>query len=441
MPYQCVVSSLHSVLLANQCNSKPNWSPIIDVSENYTLTGGTPDPPITGVTVEIAITKFDLDNIKALTLLANTVNDTYLYLSVETVLDMNRNAIIPINSTEAQQAASLDRDITPPAVVQYCLDLDGSPYLELTFTETVNVTSLDPTFISLQNGPLMPTASYTLTGGNVTSEDEIVVRIDITLQDSNEIKRIRPLATSAADTYIRFLRGMVYDNARNAIEEISSNGAIPVNATCYTSDTTPPELITFDINLGNDTVVLYFTETVSVLEFNITGITLIGGRNNFSPQRLLIGGDILSGDSHIITFMLTFDDANFIKNETTLATTVNNTFILLDESTLLDMNMNAIETILAADAVAVDVFSPDMQSPELVSYDFDLDAGEITLYFTETVDVSSLDVTGITLHDDTMPQHTLSNMSDSQSPSGPVVVVSISDTDLCCLQGKNDRLI
>jgi len=213
-----------------------------NATEIYTLTGGLPTPTITGVTITISLTKFDLDNIKSLTMLATTLNDTYLYLTDITVYDMNRNPIIPINSTDAQQAVSLDADMTPPVVVQYCLDMDGSPYLELTFSETVNVSSLNPSLISLQNTPMNPTSFYTLTGGNVTSNNEIVVMIYLTISDSNEIKRIRDLATSALDTYMRFERGMVYDNnARNPIAEVSSTSAIPVNSSCYTSDTNPPD--------------------------------------------------------------------------------------------------------------------------------------------------------------------------------------------------------
>ena len=400
--------------------------------ENYTLTGGIPTPAITGVNIEIALTKFDLDNLKALTMLGTTLNNTHLYLTVDTVLDMNHNPINEISSENAQQAASLNADIIAPILIQYCLDMDGNPFLELTFSETVNVSSLDPTLISLQNTALLPTSSHTLTGGNITSKDEIIVTIYLTLEDSNEIKRIRDLATSPLDTFMSFLQGMVYDNAlpRNPIDEVTSMNAISVNDTCYTNDTTLPELLTFDLDLSNDIVVLYFSETVSVLEFNFTGITLIGGRNRFSAQRELISGNLTSGDSHIISFVLTFEDANFIKNESGLATMAENTFILLDNSTLIDMNMNAIDTILAEDAVAVGVFQPDEENPQLVSYDFNLDAAEITLYFTETVDIGSLDVTQITLHDEIGPQYTLSNMSYSDSSNGPVVVVSISIDDL-----------
>ena len=408
-----------------------NTPNISDSTETYTLTGGIKSPPVTGVTVTVQLTKFDLDNLKALTMLGTNVNDTYLFLTMTTVLDQNTNSIVPISSSSAQMAFSLEADIIPPTLVQWCLDLDGTAFIELTFSETVNVSSLDPALISLQNVPMLPSSEYTLTGGNVTSDDEIVVQVYLTTEDSNAIKRLRDLASSSGDAYLRFERGMISDNnARNPIAQVSSANAIQVNTTCYTFDTTPPELISFDLNVSNDTLTLYFSETVSTREFNFTGITLLGAQNRFSPQRTLTDGTLLSQDSHIITLMLAFDDANFIKNESRLATSEENTYIVLDEMTLIDINSNPIQTIQAADALQVDAFTNDTQNPQLVAFNFDLNLGELTFSFTETVDVASLDVTQVNLHDELMLQHTLSNMSFSVSPNGPVVLVSISDDDL-----------
>ena len=365
-------------------------------------------------------------------MLGTNVNDTYLYLTAAALFDQNMNRVVPISSSDAQMAFSLAADIIPPTLVQWCLDLDGAPYLELTFSETVNVSSLYPDLISLQNAATpLPQSEYTLTGGNVSSDDEIIVRVYLTIDDSNAIKRLRDLANPCDNAYIRFERGMVTDNnARNPIAEISRANAIQVNSSCCTIDTTPPELLNFDLNLSNDTLTLYFSETVSTREFNFTGITLLGARSRFSPQRTLTGGTLLSQDSHIIMLILAFDDANFIKNESRLATSEDNTYIILDETTLIDISSNAIPTIQAMDALQVRVFTNDTQSPQLDSFNFDLNSGELTLFFTETVDVESLDVTQINFYDETMLQHSLTNVSYSASPNGPIVLVNISDADL-----------
>ena len=89
-----------------------------DDSEAYTLTGGIPDPPYTGVTVTISLTKGDLDTIKGMTMLGTTVNNTYISFPETAVYDMNRQPIVAIDSSSALRALTLSPDIFPPTIVQ-----------------------------------------------------------------------------------------------------------------------------------------------------------------------------------------------------------------------------------------------------------------------------------------------------------------------------------
>ena len=254
--------------------------------------------------------------------------------------------------------------------------------------------------------------------------------IYLTVEDSNEVKRLQDLATSTSNTYLTFPVGMVYDYALPPQAIVEETGGIPVNDTCYVPDDTPPVLDEFNLNLGNDTLTLFFSETVSIDRFNFTGITLIGA--DPSIQRQLTDGTLLTDNSHIISFTLAFDDANYIKNISELATTEDNTFIILTSATLQDMNGNAIETTEAANAVQVTNLTFDETSPVLDGFDFDLDEGKLTLYFTETVAVNTIDVTQITMLDGPtgIERHSLSDSSTTISPNGPVVVIQLSDEDL-----------
>ena len=377
-------------------------------SEVYRLTGGDLNPAVTGVTIVVTLTKYDTDNLKELTFLGTTVNDTFISFPDTLIADMNNNPIIPIDQFNATMAAGLTADIIPPEIIKFSLDLDGAPCLELTFSETVNVSSLDATRIILQSSAEdPPLSSFQLTGGNVTSINDTVVRVCFTLSDANNVKRLRQLATSPTNTFLRFEFGMVYDNGGNAIQEIAPSSAVQILVDCYTEDTTQPKLIEFDFDLTSDMLTLYFTETVSIIEFNFTGITIISGFDPDSEHRQLIGGNITSGDNDTVVIILTFEDLNYIKNNSMLATEASNTFILIDNTTTFDMNMNSVEQTLVP--IAVQNFTADAKCPTLLSYEFDLNQGTITLSFSETVDASSLDVTGIQIHDETSPLLTLSN--------------------------------
>ena len=262
-------------------------------SEVYRLTGGDLNPAVTGVTIVVTLTKYDTDNLKELTFLGTTVNDTFISFPDTLIADMNNNPIIPIDQFNATMAAGLTADIIPPEIIKFSLDLDGAPCLELTFSETVNVSSLDATRIILQSSAEdPPLSSFQLTGGNVTSINDTVVRVCFTLSDANNVKRLRQLATSPTNTFLRFEFGMVYDNGGNAIQEIAPSSAVQILVDCYTEDTTQPKLIEFDFDLTSDMLTLYFTETVSIIEFNFTGITIISGFDPDSEHRQLIGGNI-----------------------------------------------------------------------------------------------------------------------------------------------------
>ena len=61
------------------------------------------------------------------------------------------NCVVETNSSQALQVSEYDPDITRPELRAFDLDVD-SGNLTLTFSETVNVTSLDVTQITLNNG-------------------------------------------------------------------------------------------------------------------------------------------------------------------------------------------------------------------------------------------------------------------------------------------------
>ena len=119
---------------------------IYKVTDSYTLTGGMPTPSYIGITVNVALTKYDLDNLKELTVLDL---DKYLYISSRTVVGMNRNPVIPISVDNALVVASHFPDILLPEIINYCLDMDGAHFLELTFSETINVSSVIPSSITI----------------------------------------------------------------------------------------------------------------------------------------------------------------------------------------------------------------------------------------------------------------------------------------------------
>ena len=74
----------------------------------------------------------------------------------------------------------------------------------------------------------------------------------------------------------------------------------------------------------------------------------------------------------------------------------------------------------------------DMKSPELEASELDLNSGNLTLFFSESVLTSSLNVSMLTISNGQpgSESFTLTPSSQTQSPDGPVIVIEISREDL-----------
>jgi len=114
-------------------------------------------------------------------------------------------------------------------------------------------------------------------------------------------------------------------------------------------------------------------------------------------------------------------DVDRIKASTQLATSVENTFLSLTASALQDVNGSPVVSIPPSNALQVSAFVPDTTPPQLISFSLDLELGSLQLFFSEAVNSSTFNPTGITL------------LNSSPSPTrsfplsgGSVVAVSLS---------------
>ena len=428
-------------------------------SQNHTLGADvytrTYDGPTDILTIKLG--RDDLNMIKFLTDLAISNTTTYLTAESLAIMDMRSFSLVAINGSDALQVNEFTPDQMPPLLIDYVLDLNlGS--LHFTFLETMNVSTLNYTGLvlqvlpdlsvfdmvantsniteqgnssesGLQSGSAMPidlTAyehceilTYRLTDGLIlTSFNDPEISFNFTRDDLNNIKRETCLATDMTNTYLTIDTGTILDMNVNPIQDInktSARGALQV-----IPDDVAPKLDRFDLNLTTEILTLYFDETVDVSTFNSTEITLYA-----SPLQLmfeivndtdlnstnssieyyysseinytLVEGYVLGGDDPVVELKLSTIDLNAIKAIVEVATEDNNTFISITNNTVSDMNGNKVIAISPEQAIEVDLFGPDNISPELVSFDLNLNKSQLYLTFDETVNVSSLHLSEITL--------------------------------------------
>ena len=422
-------------------------------TQYYTLTGGRTFPNITDVMFQLFLTFEDLSNVQERTNLLTSINNSYLALMPASILDQSGNEVIGILETSALQALDHDPDLMSPRLQDFTFDLNEGSLL-LTFSESVNVSSFNTSLFTFAND-LDPTAAnfvqYTLTGGEVVvndtelammgmSDHDVVVKLTLTSSDLNAIKARESLATTRSNTRLFFNQGAVTDANKNSISEVLvSNSYVALE---FTNDTTEPELVAFDVNLNNGEVLLAFSETVRAQSLNFTGITFLDHNVNNTVNYTLTGGNVTSRDGPNVYFTLSKDDINQLKTMPEILTRRRNTYILVDSSAIVDTSGNSVRSIPTLMAIRVNIIVRDITPPELEASILDLNSGNLTLSFTESVLVSSLDTTALTVTNGQpgTSRFTLTN-SMSASMDGPIVVVELSRSDLNSIKMITDLAV
>ncbi|KAL5489577.1 hypothetical protein EMCRGX_G018687 [Ephydatia muelleri] len=386
---------------------------------SYTLTGGVISPSPTAVSVSIQLTQNDLNNIKRLGNLASSIYNTYLTAPPGFVNDTSRN---PALGVFGLNASVFRTDMIPPQVLSFTLDMNTGTMI-ITFTETVNSSSLIVSAIGLQNAASNPTQSYTLTLGNVTvatpgSAVDQSMRIQLSTIDLNEIKRRAPLATSVSYTFLTFMQNGVQDTSGNGLVVVDSAHAI--RATGVILDSTSPQLTGFSMDLNSNALLLSFSETVQP---RLLTYTLVSSNTT-----------LLSGPTIIVNFSIA--DVNQIK--TILALAGNGSFIsiVLTSGAINDTYGNP---VVAAINLPVLSIIPDTIPPTITCFSLNLSTNELALTFGEPVDPLSVNITRFILLQSRGSNNSI--QLSSAMVTGPpstilILVLSAVDTNIIKLNGK-----
>ena len=143
----------------------------------------------------------------------------------------------------------------------------------MSFDKALNISTFDPTFITIQAAPGRDSVGYTLTGAfSLPQTDTDIVLLELTPEDRNGILSLDGLAVSRSTTYLSMSSFVVVGLNLLYNEAISPDNSLL--AAHYGEDFDPPNLLDFNIDLNSGTITFYFDETVDILSFNVTEITL-----------------------------------------------------------------------------------------------------------------------------------------------------------------------
>ena len=311
----------------------------------YTLTNSSfttdPDTPI--LTIHLSV--FDLNELKKREGLATNINNTFLSLSSLTLTDVFGNPVVPVSLNASEMADVYVADTIPPSYTGFSLDMDNG-VLTLTFSETVNSTSLDTTSLTFHNAASGGTQSYKLVYPyvSVTTPSD-VINVTIDNNDLNVVKNLTMLAVNRMTTYLEIGTGGINDQDSNPISTVERRMVAE-----FEPDLTPPELLYFVIDMDSGVLTLEFNETIN---FQSVQPTFFALRHNatipadFDPetQHQLTEGATLSPNSPQIQLQILKDDLNDIKRKEvcTRELGVGDCFLVYVTEAVRDMADNAIQ--------------------------------------------------------------------------------------------------
>jgi hypothetical protein len=356
-----------------------------------------------GFTLSLLLNITDLNRIKLLRNLASDASSAYISISSLALEDFAGNSVIEIPMSGNQLIDNYTADQTGPEVVQYSLDVNAS-YLVLTFSETVDASSINLTAITFQDTDNITNAkgAYRLTNGMASTADGVEVSITFSEADILGLQQQSTVARDVSSTYLAFEPTLIMDTNANHAMEISQFSAFGITMDNFNPDVTRPLLQRFEFDLDEGVILLTFSKTINVGAIDYTQITLQNQTNGAHEGGFvsLSEGTVDHSNSHIVEIQLIFSNLNAIKTLTTLAFSRTSTYISFSELAFTDTRDLSIVSIDHNEATVAVGYTTDQQNPRLLRHSFDLDSGFLTLNFSESVQQSTLDITGITFASD-----------------------------------------
>ena len=330
-------------------------------------------------------------------LVSNGTGGIYLSMQNLTISDAAGNVVVPIPVSSAIMVSVFTADTTPPVLLRFTPSRPDQRQLILLFDEYVDVSTWDVTRLTLT----LTTGQGTFTHGSfmqgvITTPDSDNVTFEFSM---NEF--VSPFSEQFTEAYST---GSISLTASSGLVE--DFGGIPSVAVTTPlifngaqADLIRPGLLSFFLDLNSGGLQLTFSETVRAL--SVAGNTRFqnSGHADQPPAHVYtltnngsFSQNVTTGQ--VLTFTIATSDLNSIKLNPYLATAVDNTYLILLETFAEDMVGNRLMEQNATQASSV---VSDTMGPQVVSFNLDLDSNILSLQMNEPVQISTFDVTQISL--------------------------------------------
>ena len=324
--------------------------------------------------------------------------DTFVFFDAGNGIE---NTMVPVPASAMGTGVTLFLlDNSPPELMSFVEFNLNQGILIFSFTEVVNVSSLNFTDLTLQSDFVSNVGeSFTLTGGvcnnSMNCDNSDVVSFRITDEDLNEIKLLRDLCTSQTDCVPTYTSLFVMDFTSRGVTAYNQNDPTQHQLRSFVPDTSGPQLVAFDVNLSTDELTLEFNEPVSAASFDPSGFVLqatsVGG------NQVPLTTSTVAPTADNVTFTLSLGgDAHSLKLAP-FATSESDTFISVSVTAIDDLYGNSVAAINRNTAQQVRIFINDTAPPTVASFSLDLDSNRLLVTFSEPVYAATISTANFTL--------------------------------------------
>lgn len=378
-PSTCVTST---VTVQGSATAQPDTS--------VTFLPGGNCSAISSTAVQLELDVQDWGNLQGNINVATTSGNTFISLMAGFIQSSVGDSSLP--TTSAIQVTTFTANLDPPSPVQVALFLDG--FIGFVFTEAVNTQTINPTGITIRytDRTTGDPGALTLSGmGNTDlfpGDTGALVQVSFTPEDLNSLK------FNAIGPYSVQIAANSFFDANNMGNMLVTEFPIFFVA----GDTTPPNLLGFDIDLNVGDIVLTFDEPMNTDTANVSIVTLASAPDLSGTSYTINDSMIVTATnmSTVITIQLEQDVLNTVKADLDVCVELSDCFLFAPPQTFADFG--GVSNINGTIGVP-GLFVPDMVSPQLTSYSVNLNNGTITIQFSEPIDSFQFSPAGISVTD------------------------------------------
>ena len=196
------------------------------------------------------------------------------------IADMNKNFVVAVAS---ERVSVFKKDTVLPTLQNYEFNLDTRT-VTLTFSETMNATTLTPAAFTLQSekditGKATKWNQFTITKATTSTTNSHVLTFTFSVEDANHMKIRTSICSADTNTFLRLTDAGAKDMNGNDVVAVTSD--IAVKAFKFVADTTSPRLVDFDVAMPTLAppilVTVVFSETVLTNDMNASGFIFADG--------------------------------------------------------------------------------------------------------------------------------------------------------------------